>query len=412
MTPSIIAGAGLLLAASLLPLVGVFAPLGATPLFMLTVLTCLPLAWRQRCWTRWPPLAIVPAFALCAWSAMSALWAVNAYEALSGSAKLAFTIIGGLVLTSAAVRLEVVWQRRILWALLVSVTLAAILLTGEFCFDRIVSATVASWKQQVLIGRKSPLSRGLVILILSGFAAMALLSAKRLRVAMVVTMTAIAVVTLLSDSLSARLAISVALVVVALGFWRSRLVVRILAGMVVVLWVAMPVVASRIPDPHYTFQNWTWIPLSNHHRTTIWSFAGQRIAEHPILGWGMEASRNIPGGDDEVQLWRYTTDGQRTDYGIIEAMLPLHPHNGVLQIWLELGMIGAVLSATLMLSILRRIGGLRDPSMTAILSGQFVVALIVGCLLYGVWQSWWQSALWLSVALASTGMANNTQSTT
>ena len=33
------------------------------------------------------------------------------------------------------------------------------------------------------------------------------------------------------------------------------------------------------------------------HRLEIWHFAGQRIAERPLLGWGLDASRAIPGGN-------------------------------------------------------------------------------------------------------------------
>ena len=32
------------------------------------------------------------------------------------------------------------------------------------------------------------------------------------------------------------------------------------------------------------------------HRLLIWSFTGNRIAEHPVLGWGLDSSRAIPGG--------------------------------------------------------------------------------------------------------------------
>ena len=69
------------------------------------------------------------------------------------------------------------------------------------------------------------------------------------------------------------------------------------------------------------------------HRLLIWSFVGERIAERPLLGWGLDASRAIPGGKEEIRP------------GL--TRLPLHPHNAALQVWLELGMPGALLAALL-----------------------------------------------------------------
>ena len=70
------------------------------------------------------------------------------------------------------------------------------------------------------------------------------------------------------------------------------------------------------------------------HRLLIWDFAGKRIAERPLLGWGLDASRAIPGGKELI----------RPD----QKRLPLHPHDAALQVWLELGLPGAVLFALLL----------------------------------------------------------------
>ena len=63
--------------------------------------------------------------------------------------------------------------------------------------------------------------------------------------------------------------------------------------------------------------------ISAGHRLLIWSFTGDRIAERPLTGWGLDASRAIPGGRDPIRPG--------------EAWMPLHPHNAALQLWLELG---------------------------------------------------------------------------
>src|SRR5207302_8324015 len=74
--------------------------------------------------------------------------------------------------------------------------------------------------------------------------------------------------------------------------------------------------------------------VSAGHRLLIWSFTGEHIAERPLLGWGLDSSRAIPGGNSEIR------PGQN--------WLSLHPHDAALQVWLELGMPGAVLVALLL----------------------------------------------------------------
>ena len=122
------------------------------------------------------------------------------------------------------------------------------------------------------------------------------------------------------------------------------------------------------------------------HRVLIWDFTLARIAERPWLGWGMEASRAIPGGRDMIptaDLERFGLAGQREWFDVVRAQrLPLHTHNAPLQIWLELGAVGAVLAAMLVLAL-----GWRATSPGA--AGAFAAAVAIGSLSYGVWQGWW-----------------------
>ena len=76
-------------------------------------------------------------------------------------------------------------------------------------------------------------------------------------------------------------------------------------------------------------------------RVAIWRFTTERVVERPWLGWGMDASRMWPG------------------------VIPLHPHNAALQVWLELGVVGAACAAVA------------------------IAYLTIGALSFGVWQEWW-----------------------
>ena len=59
------------------------------------------------------------------------------------------------------------------------------------------------------------------------------------------------------------------------------------------------------------------VPLSWSLRMGYWRHAADWIGDHPLRGWGIDASRMFGPG------------------------ITLHPHNGPLQVWLELGLIGA-----------------------------------------------------------------------
>jgi O-antigen ligase len=63
------------------------------------------------------------------------------------------------------------------------------------------------------------------------------------------------------------------------------------------------------------------LPPSWVARLDIWSFTNGKMLQDPLRGWGLDASRMFPG------------------------YIHLHPHNGAVQMWFELGVSGAALAA-------------------------------------------------------------------
>jgi O-antigen ligase len=110
-----------------------------------------------------------------------------------------------------------------------------------------------------------------------------------------------------------------------------------------------------------------YLPPSWDARLDIWAFATARITEQPLQGWGMDASR------------------------IFEGIIPLHTHDAALQVWLELGAVGAVLMAMGWVAIFSLINNLvlRDRNLGAAAAATAVAYLTIGALSFGVWQEWW-----------------------
>ena len=102
-------------------------------------------------------------------------------------------------------------------------------------------------------------------------------------------------------------------------------------------------------------------------RMQIWSFVDQLVLARPLTGWGLDSSRSWP------------------------TLIPLHPHNAALQLWLELGPIGAGLAALFFAWVFSRIAeiGRTDRVMAAAAAASTTAYLTIGALSFGVWQEWW-----------------------
>jgi len=138
------------------------------------------------------------------------------------------------------------------------------------------------------------------------------------------------------------------------------------------------------------------------HRTFIWDFTIARIKERPIMGWGLDASRRMPGGDEEVKVSGFNKAGvpgaARTE--MTGQVMPLHPHNGALQIWLELGGLGAAVTAGLIALAAEALKKMRlSRAAAAASAGSFAAGFMVMLVSYGIWQGWWLAALFLMATL-------------
>ena len=107
------------------------------------------------------------------------------------------------------------------------------------------------------------------------------------------------------------------------------------------------------------------LPLSWEMRLGYWGNAIDWIGAHPLRRWGLEASRTFEGG------------------------IGLHPHNGALQIWLELGALGASAVALFWIMALRRLSRQSADPTAAGTAASAGVYLLIGGVSFGVWQEWW-----------------------
>jgi O-antigen ligase len=133
------------------------------------------------------------------------------------------------------------------------------------------------------------------------------------------------------------------------------------------------------------------------HRLEIWDFTIQHIKERPWTGFGFNGSRQAPGGGERYIL--RSKAGQIIGQG---ERLPLHPHNGAMQIWLELGFPGALLMAVLWGLTGYRAMSLPGRQDAAKSAGLVTTAFLIWLLSFGVWQGWWVATFILVTLLVAT----------
>jgi exopolysaccharide production protein ExoQ len=327
-------------------------------------------SWRRL----WKPAALFAA--LLAWGLLSTLWAVAPARSLVMTLRLLGLFAVGLSLVAAVPALAAP-QRLVAW-FCAGLVLALCLTLIQY--ETMGALTQPFIEQPFYEPRLNQVENGFVLLALP---LVALLALQRRFIA--AALFAVAIDRLVGDA--AQLAFVVGIGAAILVYLQRRWVVRMAAGLAALVVIMAPLVFPqliRLGDA----QRWANAlkPLSVWHRLEIWSFVGARIAERPLLGWGLDSSRAIPGGS------------ALTPGGV--PWLPLHPHNVTLQIWLELGVPGAVLFVLLIGGLWLALGRAPWPRLYAAAAGGSLAAgFIVALGSYGLWQEWWIGSEFLALFL-------------
>ncbi len=193
----------------------------------------------------------------------------------------------------------------------------------------------------------------------------------------------VVVSTLLSENDTAKVALAVQLLIVTLAFLSSKAVRWGLAAVwTLVLMFAVPLGAL----PHKSgWHEADWMPkLSIASRFYIWRFTAEKVGEQPLTGIGVRGTREL----QRAFVGQHKPKG-KSPYRLRPGR---HAHNGYLQIWLELGAMGAGL--VLIVGLL----GLRHLASWSPLPGQAGLAVFATLATmagtgWGLWQTWWLASI-------------------
>jgi O-antigen ligase len=376
------------LAAALLGPLVYAAPLSAAVLLPVTALVAGSFAWRDGT-LGWAPIgrSLAPWLPLFALMLASGLWALDGKAALTLALRLIFVMAIGMALVHWCRGMAPARLARLLPALAAGLMLANVVVLVDIALGGVLSRMTHAPRDVDFVtyyGRGAtihaillaPLAWGLWR---SGLRPLAL------------AQTALAVVTILAThDLSAKVALGGAvgsgLLVLAVPRLRWA-VLAIVAAVALGLPLAFPVNLDA-GEECWMFTH----KKSALHRVYIWNFVTEKIGEKPLAGWGLDAARRMPGGQDTVTMGEGCPSGNP----FVGQKLPLHPHNAILQTWLELGAAGIVLGFGALLLTLGRVYGGRQRTAAAVLVAASVAGTLVALVSYGIWQEWFLSALMLA----------------
>ncbi|MEN0074817.1 MAG: O-antigen ligase family protein [Paracraurococcus sp.] len=383
----------LAIALAIAPAAGVLQSKALAPIATIGLLLTV-LAHRRRHGT-WPWRWDAPtglALGLFGWAAVTALWALEPLRALGTAAQIGcFVALGAAAARAVAAEAEPA-KRRLMQVAALGLAAGIALAALDAATGHAVRAAVRGLKEvpvTLAFGLKPAASAMGLWLPLVAVAPWP-------RALRALALLAGAVVLVLLPGEAAKIAVLAGGLAGGLAWLAPRLAPRLLGAGLALAILAMPLVLGPVLARGVPADG---IPPSAAHRLLIWDFVTSRIAEHPIRGWGMEASRAIPGHRDHASpaaLERFRLTGPGAALWLPTAeLLPLHPHNGALQLWLELGLPGALLGAGLALLLGRAAARSARPAVaTAVLAAASVTAMLS----FGAWQEWWVGAELMALA--------------
>mgnify|MGYP000150315569 CR=1 FL=1 len=275
-------------------------------------------------------------------AALSLLWASNYEDSLKQVVKLALVLPPQILLFSVIGSLSKQQLKPYMHIFSYGVAIGAVylcfeLLTKGMIFNIIRGNELDSWLNL------SEFNRASAIMVLYSFGAIAILKSRMQHpLSFLIILLPILAALFISNSQSAQISLILGGLFYFLFPYRSK-----------IAWIGMRVVilALMLSAPFfisYIYQNFAAdiqdIPLMAKgyagHRLEIWDYISRHILQQPLLGYGIEMTRETVFDSKQIFESNNTV---------------LHPHNFAIQIWVEFGMVGILIAMAMMNALLSTI---------------------------------------------------------
>lgn len=178
------------------------------------------------------------------------------------------------------------------------------------------------------------------------------------------------------ESTSALIAYSIATIAFLFIMAARHMGIKLLIAANILTILTIPFLMLTIDAPKMS-DAWPQFPDSAKHRLYIWEYVSHKALEHPIIGWGGDSARHFPVDPKDIKH-------------PIFYPLPNHPHDNLLHVWFELGIIGLLIFTGFISSVMNTVRKTHCPLYHKA-SGYacLITYQVIGMLSYSVWQFWW-----------------------
>lgn len=353
---------------ALTPLVAWLAPLGFAPLVALAGLLTLPAIHLRR--DDWSTAAAV--LILVGWAALSTRWSPYAPPDLEGNTALKLVLQAPLywaavcAARTASPASRATALRILAWgmaALGVVICIEAVTGAGLYQFLKtlIGDAEADRWD----LAQRNVGNAGFVVALLWAPAGLAALRVGGPSWLAVFLLAALALLTFSFGPDAPLLAVLAGLAAGLAAIRWPKGAPRVLAISAGMFILAAPWLVLAARDAGLLERLQAAVSQSWADRIGYWGVAARWAGADPILGWGLDSSRMFSPG------------------------IRLHPHDAALQVWMELGLVGAVAAAIIWGMTFARIARSRAGLIAGAQAAAAAAYFVIGAVSFGVWQEWW-----------------------
>ncbi len=373
--------------AFLLPVTVVLIPKSPAPLYLAGTILCV-VTWMVQNRRFFPPidLKLAAVFTtLCVYGALSSFWSIKPDETIEKLLKLVLFFVPTIAVFGLIRSYErEAFDRIMRWAVYGLSAGLALYVTDMLCGYKLFALINGENSKTV----EQIQGKALYVFFATGLASLYYCWNKRNEGAKWIMIGAVQLITIVMIvDLSLNITIKMTQLMVLLGglaFWLTPIAwlrKAVMAGCLVTLLCA-PIFAIGIRHSvDGVMRTDGTLPRTFKSRIEIWDITARRTMEKPFFGWGLKTSPYMPNRGEKSVLYK--------DMKIVH----LHPHNGVLEMWFELGFVGISIMAAFLFVLFGRIEKIMGENRQKCALMALCVCFAYILPSFGLWQTWFMSAL-------------------